>query len=71
MNTSDLTILDSIQQSRGDMRRIEADMAETVRLTRSTINASRRAMAEADQLLARDTVGISNGLCVLKLFIVA
>jgi hypothetical protein len=50
---ADSHIHKSIQQSHEDMRRVEADMAETVRLTRSVIDASRRAMANADRSLAR------------------
>jgi hypothetical protein len=45
-------IHDSVHQCREDMRRIEAEMAETVRLTRSAIDESRRSMAELDRLLA-------------------
>jgi hypothetical protein len=46
-----LAILDDIQQCREEMRQIEAGIDRTVRLTRSVIDASRRAMAEADRLL--------------------
>jgi hypothetical protein len=35
------------------MFRQQVEMHETVRLTRATIQASRQAMAEADQLLVR------------------
>jgi hypothetical protein len=66
-----LTVRDSIQQSRGDMLWLAADMKETVRLTRLTIHASRRAMAEADQLLARQAVRVGNApVRPPKLFIV-
>jgi hypothetical protein len=48
-----LTIRDTIQQSQSAMFRQQVEMHETVRLTRATIQASRQAMAEADQLLVR------------------